>query len=124
MQLKKVQSLSVCHNALIGGLKRPAIGWHMIKTLPHAILPLEIVRASFIGFPAHCIIPALLETVHGHHVRRACLRTALLPFCSIPEAKRRMNVDNVEFLARLLNVFSYSLRKLDRAKAIRPQLHR
>ncbi len=35
-----------------------------------------------------------------------------------------MNIDYVEFLARLLNVFRNSLRKLDGAKTIRPPLFR
>jgi len=52
VQLKKEQGLPVCHDALIGSLDGPPIRRHMIEALPRAILPPEIVRATFIGLPA------------------------------------------------------------------------
>jgi len=77
--------LPVCHDALIGSLDGPPIRRHMIEALPRAILPPEIVRATFYWPPCHRVIPALLETVHGHNVRRTRVRTAPSPLHAIPE---------------------------------------
>src|SRR5439155_26341342 len=72
-QLKKKQTLAVCHNALIGRHEGPAIGRHVIDVLPHAIPQSEKIRATFGSLSAHRVIPALFKAVHGHHVWRACL---------------------------------------------------
>src|SRR5467141_1326145 len=94
----------------------------MIDMLPDAIPPPEIVGAPFTSFAPHCIIPPLFETVHGHDVGRSRLRTPPSPLCAIPKAKGCMNIDYVEFLACLLNVFSDSPSKLNSAKTFRPCL--
>src|SRR5260370_39966767 len=95
--MKKEQSLPVCHNTLIRVLERPPVGRHVIKMLPHTILPPKIICASFIRFPAHCVISTLLKTVHGHPVRRASLPTPPPPFSALPQPQTSMNIDHLEF---------------------------
>src|SRR5712691_3100 len=122
--MKKEQSLPVCHNTLIRVLERPPVGRHVIKMLPHTILPPKIICASFIRFPAHCVISTLLKTVHGHHVRRASLRTAPPPLCAIPEAERSVNIDYVEFRSHFTHIISNPFRKFGGSKPVGPFLLR
>src|SRR4029077_1840340 len=119
----KEQSLAVCHDALIRGLEGPAIGRHVIEALPHAILPSKIIRASFFCFPAHRVIPALLEAVHRHDVRRTRL-PAPSPLPPIPEAERRVDIDYVVFVSHLPHMIGNSFREFDGAEPKGPLLLR
>ena len=124
MQFKKEQCFPVCHNTLICGFEGPAIGRHMIKALPHPILPPEIIRVSFSRFSSHRVISPFLETMHSHHVRRTRLRLVVSSLRAIPKTERRMDIDDVVFGSYLPHIFRDSSRKLDRAEAIRPRLRR
>src|SRR5467141_2392472 len=124
MQLKKEKSLPVRYDTLIRGLEGPAIGRHMIKVLPKAILPPEIVRAALVSLPAHRVISALFEAVHRQYVRRTRSCTAPSPLPPVPKAERRMDIDNIVFGSHLPHICRDSFREFDGTKPAWPFLQR
>src|SRR5690242_9647046 len=104
-KLKKDHRFPVRHDALIGCLERPAIGRHVIRVLPNAILPPEIIGATLFGLSTHGIVASFFKPMHGHYIGRASLRTEPPSSSAVPEAKWRVNVDDIEFVPLFIHIF-------------------